>query len=90
MGKAASQDINIENWLKESYDATCKFVYDEELLEAVSEQEAELQGEDTFESGTAKIPIRQDYKDMAKNLAKERVVQAGYRLAAVIEDVIID
>ena len=90
LGETASRDTNIENWLKESYDVARKFVYDEELLDAISEQEAELQGEDTFESGTAKIPIRQDYKDMAKNLAKERVVQAGYRLAAVIEDVISD
>ena len=90
LGKAASQDTNIENWLNESYDAACKLVYDEEILEEISEQETELQGKDTLENGTAKIPISQDYKDMAKNLAKERVVQAGYRLAAVIEDVIID
>ena len=30
---AASQDTNIENWLKESYDAARKFVYDEKILE---------------------------------------------------------
>ena len=67
-----------------------QFVYNEEILKAISEQEAELQGEDTFENGTAKIPISQDYKEMGTILAKERVVQAGYRLAAVIEDVISD
>ena len=90
LGNASSQDTNIDNWLKESYNAAGEFVYDEEILEVISEQEAELQGEDTLDNGTAKIPISQNYKNMAKNLAKERVVQAGYRLAAVIEDVISD
>ena len=90
LGETASRDTNIENWLKESYDAAREFVYDEEIIEEISEQEAELQRKDTFENVTAKISISQDYKDMAKNLAKERVVQAGYRLAAVIEDVISD
>ena len=90
LGKAASQDTYIENWLKESYNAAREFVYDEELLEAISEQEEELQREDTFENGSAKIPLSQDYKDMAKNFAKKHVVQAGYRLAAVIENVISD
>ena len=88
LDKAAFGDTNIENWLKESYDAAREFVYAEEILEAISEQEAKLQGEDTLEKGTAKIPINQNYKEMAEILAKERVVQSGYRLAAVIEDVI--
>ena len=43
--------------------------------------------EDTLENGTAKIPLSEDYKEMGTILAKERIVQAGYRLAAVIEDV---
>ena len=90
LAEMASRNTNIENWLKESYDAAREFVYDGELLEEISEQEAELHGKDTLEKGTAKIPISQDYKDMAKNLAKERVVQAGYRLATVIGDVISD
>ena len=88
LGETASQDTNIENWLKESYDAAREFVYAEEILKAILEQEGELQGEGTLKNGTAKIPISQDYKEMAKILAKERVMQAGYRLAAVIEDVI--
>ena len=88
LGETASQDTNIENWLRESYDAAQQFVYNEEILKAISEQEAELQGEDTLENGTAKIPISQDYKEMGTILAKERVVQAGYRLAAVIKSVI--
>ncbi len=90
LGEAASRDINIKNWLKESYDAAREFVYDGEILEAISEQETKLQWEGTLENGTAKIPLSQYSKEMAKNLAKERVVQAGYRLAAVIKDVISD
>lgn len=47
-----------------------------------------LRGEKTSEDGTAKIPVNQDYNDMAKNLAKKRVVQAGYWLAAVVKELI--
>lgn len=46
-------------------------------METVFEQEQELEGEDTLESGTSKIQIADDYKQIAKEVAKEPVVQAG-------------
>ena len=56
--------------------------YDEEILEAVAPQEPQL------ERGTSKITLTGDYREMAKEVARERVVRAGYRLAETIKVVV--
>ena len=47
-----------------------------------------MQGEETLERGTSKITLTGDYREMAKEVARERVVRAGYRLAETIKVVV--
>ena len=85
IGQTAAQETDIQAWLHESHKLAWEFAYDKEILEALVEQESQLKGEQTLESGMSKITLTDDYREMAKEVARERVVRAGFRLAEAIK-----
>ncbi|MDH3746225.1 MAG: hypothetical protein OES47_14085, partial [Acidobacteriota bacterium] len=60
-------------------------VYDEAILDAVSRYEAQVQRKLRYEEWIPAPRPSREYRREASSVAEKRVVEAGYRLAAVIE-----
>ncbi len=79
LGAEAAAALSPETWLDESHTVAKDVVYTEEILEAVTE--AEFNRDEDVEV----IPLDDEYFETAGAAARKRVVQAGYRLAAMLE-----
>ncbi len=77
-GPVAAQSLLPEKWLAESLDYAGEFVYDRAIRAAI--QATEQTGEDTVS-----VKISDDYFKVAGHLARRRAVEAGYRLAGVVD-----
>ncbi len=74
----AAQSLAPEKWLAESLDYAGEFVYDRSIRAAI--QATEETGE-----GTVSVKISDDYFKVAGHLARRRAVEAGFRLAIVVD-----
>jgi len=77
-GAVAAQSLLPEKWLAESLDYAGEFVYDRSIRAAI--QATEETGE-----GTVSVKISDDYFKVAGHLARRRAVEAGFRLAIVVD-----
>jgi hypothetical protein len=76
-GRKAAADLNIETWVKESHDYAERFAYTQQVLE-------HLEGQ-TDAKRLAPMELSEEYLSDGGNLAKQRLVEAGYRLGAVLK-----
>jgi hypothetical protein len=80
-GERAATMLNESTWLSESHELTIKAVYDAEVLAALR----------AAESGGARelptITLSDDYLQAAGAIAERRIVEAGYRLGAVLAEI---
>jgi hypothetical protein len=82
LGEAAAKDLNEEHWLHESVDIASTVAYGPEVLDQLSESEEE----DDEEAPV--ITVSEDYLRRAHAIARKRSVEAGYRLGAILQDVV--
>ena len=78
-GELAAEVIDFETWLKESHELAKATAYDVQILDAVEA------GEDDPTQKLGKIHLPKEYYSNAGAVAKRRVVEAGFRLAEVLE-----
>jgi predicted Fe-S protein YdhL (DUF1289 family) len=78
LGPAAARATDSETWLQESHDIAKRIAYTDAVLSVVR------QGETDSEQPLDKVTLSEDYLKAAGSAAQQRAVQAGYRLAAVI------
>ena len=79
-GDAAVSSMTIDGWIDEGYELCAETVYDPAILDAIRVIEYER-----YERLKAtKLPV--SYNDKAEEIAQIRIVEAGYRLAVMIED----
>lgn len=79
-GRHAAQTLTSEKWLTESHDLVKTAVYDDEVL-------AELRAAETAGQTTSPmITLSERYLQTAGGIADRRVIEAGYRLGAVLHE----
>ena len=78
-GAAAAQSTDPETWLQESHEIAKSIVYTDAVLNVVR------QGETDSDQVLGKVTLSDDYLKPAGNVAQQRAVQAGHRLAAAID-----
>ena len=79
IGINAKEELNFNRWLEESYSLAKSIAYTEDVRDTVASAE---------NSNSTEIPsftMNNQYKYNMEDAAKERVVQAGYRLSAVLD-----
>jgi hypothetical protein len=79
LGKEAIHDLNEETWLKESRALAMNRVYDVEVLGALRELE-----ESNGDIEKQPINLSEEYLRRGAAAADQRVVQAGFRLGAIL------
>jgi hypothetical protein len=81
LGETAAQQLDEETWLNESRELAVGFVYSPEILSYLRNVEQE--------GGELKaIDLDTDYLRAGGKICDKRVVQAGYRLAAVLKQIV--
>jgi hypothetical protein len=80
LGQAAAQDLDEANWLDESHTLAKMVVYDPEVLVALRGLES-----DPGEQHTRPITLSDEYLSAGGKIAQQRLVQAGFRLGAVLK-----
>ena len=76
--EATRSILDIEAWTNESHEAAQEYAYSEDVLAEVRRGETESDGD------LKPIFLPNDYFEVARDVATERIVQAGFRLAAMI------
>ncbi len=79
IGINANEELNFNRWLEESYSLAKSIEYTEDVRDTVVSTE---------NSNSTEIPsftMNDEYKFNMEEAAKERVVQAGYRLSAILD-----
>jgi hypothetical protein len=79
IGTNANEELSYSNWLDESYIIAKSIAYTQAVRDTVAS--AENSSSTEFPTFT----MNDDYKFNMEDAAKERVVQAGYRLSAIVE-----
>ena len=79
-GEMAAESLDIRDWIEESYDAAWAHVYHTNILEAVAKVE---DAKDTKTDLVASLP--QSYFENGRIVARQRAVEAGYRLARILD-----
>lgn len=79
-GQAAAKSLSPEAWMKESHALSQQAVYTTILRSAVV----------NWENGSGRTPdpqvsLSQSYRSNARTIADRRAVEAGFRLAAILE-----
>jgi hypothetical protein len=80
VGVAAAGTVDIEKWIDESNGYAKRFVYTEEVLSKIAARE------DHTHLGP--LDLTADYRATAESLAERRAVEAGYRLAKLLEQLL--
>ncbi|MHA2100368.1 MAG: S1/P1 nuclease [Candidatus Kariarchaeaceae archaeon] len=81
IGTNANEGLNFDNWMEESY----KLANSKAYTEAVRDTVVSAEKSNSTEFPT--LTIIDEYKLNMEEAAKERVVQAGYRLSAILDSV---
>jgi hypothetical protein len=81
LGEKAAKQLNEKDWLEESRDLAVEVAYGTEVtgyLRNLEQEGGELQP----------IELSEDYLKAGGNVSRKRLVQAGYRLAAVLKEIV--
>ena len=78
-GQDAAKKLRFEEWIEESYDAAWDFAYDEAILEEVRGKEQQ------HDASLTPVELSAEYYATVKEVATARIVEAGFRLAKLIE-----
>lgn len=81
LGNTAAEDLNEETWLKESQALAVNAVYDSEVM--VELRHLEKVHQDTEDQP---LDLSEDYLRTGADTAEKRVVQAGFRLGAILSE----
>jgi hypothetical protein len=76
-GQRAAASINIDKWIDESHDLALRYAYTKEVLNKVADREGR--------SHLGPLDLSAEYRSEAENLAERRAVEAGFRLAKLIQ-----
>jgi len=79
IGKRAAEQLDEQVWMNESHALAVKSVYDAEVTAALRQMEAA--GE------VYAIELSEGYLQAGGNVARHRLVEAGYRLGAVLKQI---
>jgi S1/P1 Nuclease len=80
-GAKATHFMNALHWAQESHHLAKEAVYTKEIFDVVRERD------DDSES-TIRVSLTPEYKSSAESIATQRIVEAGFRLARAIEEVV--
>lgn len=81
-GRLAAERLDERAWMEESHALAGKHVYDAEVREALGQMEA---------TGSSEmIELSEAYLQAGGKLAQRRIVEAGYRLGAVLKQVVAE
>ncbi|HZN34219.1 MAG TPA: S1/P1 nuclease [Pirellulaceae bacterium] len=83
LGQEAAADLDAKSWRDESHLVAVTVVYDAELMIALRKVEASADPPEP-------LTLSEDYLRMGGRNAERRVVQASYRLAAVLKAIVAD
>ena len=81
VGTNAMEELNFNNWLEESYIIAKSIAYTTAVRDTV------LSAENSSSSEPPVFTMDYEHKYNMKEIAKGRVVQAGYRLSAIVESI---
>jgi hypothetical protein len=79
-GKKAAEKLEPGDWIDESFELAKRVVYTKEVLDKVAAREAH--------SHLAPLDLSAEYKTQAEAVAEQRAVEAGYRLAGTIQQLL--
>ena len=85
IGESAAAQLDEETWLNESHQAAVSVVYGPEVFSALRVQE--------LSGGDVEFPpldLSEDYFVAGRQVANRRLVQAGYRLGAVLKEIVAE
>ncbi len=85
LGKDAARDLNEKTWLEESRRLAESYVYDPQVLTHVRLMEKDPSAKDF-----PPLELSEDYLKAGAKVCDRRVVQAGYRLGAVLHDLLAE
>jgi hypothetical protein len=81
LGEAALRQLEEESWLKESQQLAIAYVYTDEVIAPLRNYES------VEELKKNPLGMSKDYMQTGGKIAKQRVVEAGYRLGAVLKEI---
>lgn len=81
-GAAAEKKLEFDDWVQESSKTARGFVYHPSIIAEVKAKESRL------DADLASIDLSLAYRKRAGDIAQRRVVEAGFRLAAVLEELL--
>jgi hypothetical protein len=76
-GEKAANDLNVDTWVKESFDLAGRYAYTAEVLE-------HLDGETNYKK-LEPLNLSEEYLSNGGEIADQRLVEAGYRLGAILK-----
>jgi len=79
IGANAKEELNFDSWLEESYSLANSIGYTKAVRDTVASTENSNSNEFPY------FTMNDEYKYNMEKAAKERVVQAGYRLSAILD-----
>jgi hypothetical protein len=79
-GRRAAAVIDIDKWIDESRELALRYAYTKEVLKKVADREGH--------SHLGPLDLSADYRSDAETLAERRAVEAGYRLAKLLEQLL--
>jgi hypothetical protein len=80
IGQKAAAATDVETWIDESHDLARRFVYTNEVLQKVAAREQHTH--------LGPLDLSAAYKANAESLAERRAIEAGYRLAKLLNDLL--
>jgi S1/P1 Nuclease len=79
-GKKAAGSLDVDRWVDESFDLAKRQAYTKEVLEKVANREGHTH--------LAPLDLSASYKANAENVAERRAAEAGFRLAALLKQIL--
>jgi hypothetical protein len=79
-GKKAAATLEVDKWIDESYEIAKRSTYSPEVLQKVASREGH--------SHLGPLDLSENYRSEAEAIAERRAIEAGYRLAAAIQNML--
>ena len=79
-GREAAATLDVDKWIDESFDLAMRYGYTKEVLQKVADREGH--------SHLGPLELPASYKADAEGVAERRAVEAGYRLATSLEQML--
>lgn len=81
LGAAASQELDVNQWLEESRETAITAAYSSEILSPIRAMERK------GNQGTFALTVSEEYLQNGRRIADQRLVQAGFRLGAILKEI---